>query len=121
MLLPQWGASSDAAVEVNPGPVPVHRALPTHRLSHQDVDHLVEERLGYLHGPPDRLDHVKRPLRHDRDVNDVSSPRFSPPAATVGALLSLTTATVELARPTQQGHVKVSIRWMTLVMLAEYR
>ena len=54
----------------------------------RDVDHLVEERLGYLYGPPTRLDNVKRPLRHDRDVNDVSSPRYSPQAATVGAKLS---------------------------------
>ena len=54
----------------------------------RDVDHLVEERLGYLYGPPNKLHHVKRPLRHERDVDDVTSPRFSPRAATVGAQLS---------------------------------
>ena len=33
---------------VNPRPVPVHRALPTHRPSHQQQNHLVEEQLGNL-------------------------------------------------------------------------
>ena len=67
--------------------VPATPSPPTD-LYTRDVDHLVEERLGYLYGPPDRLDHVKRPLRHDMDVDDVSSPRLSPRAATVGAHMS---------------------------------
>ena len=71
-----------------PGHVPVHRALPLTDLHTRDVVHLVEERLGHLYGPPDRRDNEKRRLRHDRDVDNVETPRCSPPAATASTTVS---------------------------------
>ena len=63
---------------VNPGPVPVHRALPSScrraQTAHRDVDHLVSElQLGKYHGPQTSLDHGKPPLHHDKDDTTICS------------------------------------------------
>ena len=73
---------------VNPGPVPVHRTLPSPvstelgcllhdgtwnslDLHNRGVDHLVHEKLGDHNDALNSLDHVDLPRRHDKDVDDL--------------------------------------------------
>ena len=124
MRVPNWvaerlGASSRSPrhpfsalmAEVNPGPVPVHRALPSHLeqatrnlldLPNRDVDHLVNElqmrKLYGLHEQTRPREPASAPRhgcrRHKGDEHDATEgSRLSPPQP----------APVELAQPAQQG------------------
>ena len=41
-----------------------------HDLHSWDIEHLVREQMG-VSGQPNGMDHEKKPLRHDRDVDDL--------------------------------------------------